>query len=356
MPKFNVASLLEQVVKMGASDLHLSMGVSPVVRVNTALSPLSDIPPLTVEDIEFFLSQILNQEQKDILDVNKELDLSVALGKRVRFRVNVFYQKGYPSVAMRTIPLNVPTLESLRLPPVVNSIADLKHGLILVAGPTGHGKSTTIAGMIERINTTRAEHILTIEDPIEYIFSNKKSLIEQREMYLDTHSWDVALKAVLRQDPNVVFIGEMRDHESMAAALTIAETGHLVFTTLHTNSAAQTIDRIIDSFPETQQDQIRIQLSQILEAVISERLLPSASKGMVPAVEVLMGTTAVRNMIREGKTHQIDNVINTGANLGMIGLNKSLAELIKAGDIELNDALKVSMYPDELRSLVGEKE
>lgn len=356
MPKFNVASLLEQVVKMGASDLHLSMGVSPVVRVNTALSPLSDIPPLTVEDIEFFLSQILNQEQKDILDVNKELDLSVALGKRVRFRVNVFYQKGYPSVAMRTIPLNVPTLESLRLPPVVNSIADLKHGLILVAGPTGHGKSTTIAGMIERINTTRAEHILTIEDPIEYIFSNKKSLIEQREMYLDTHSWDVALKAVLRQDPNVVFVGEMRDHESMAAALTIAETGHLVFTTLHTNSAAQTIDRIIDSFPETQQDQIRIQLSQILEAVISERLLPSASKGMVPAVEVLMGTTAVRNMIREGKTHQIDNVINTGANLGMIGLNKSLAELIKAGDIELNDALKVSMYPDELRSLVGEKE
>lgn len=356
MAKFNVSSLLEQVVKMGASDLHLSMGVSPVVRVNTALSPLSDIPPLTVEDIEFFLSQMLNQEQKDILDVNKELDLSVALGKQVRFRVNVFFQKGYPSVAMRTIPLTVPSLEALGLPPVVSSISDLKQGLVLVTGPTGHGKSTTIAGMIERINTTRAEHVITIEDPIEYIFSNKKSLIEQREMYLDTHSWEVALKAILRQDPNVVFIGEMRDHESMAAALTIAETGHLVFTTLHTNSAAQSIDRIIDSFPETQQGQIRIQLSQILEAVISQRLLPSSSKGMLPAVEVLMGSTAVQNMIREGKTHQIENVINTGANLGMIGLNKSLAELVKSKDVELNDAIKVSLHPDELKGLVGAKD
>ena len=356
MAKFNVSSLLEQVVKMGASDLHLSMGVSPVIRVNTALSPLSDIPPLTVEDIEFFLSQILNQEQKDILDVNKELDLSVALGKQVRFRVNVFYQKGYPSVAMRTIPLTVPTLEALGLPPVVTSISDLKQGLVLVTGPTGHGKSTTIAGMIERINSTRAEHIITIEDPIEYIFSNKKSLIEQREMYLDTHSWEVALKAILRQDPNVVFVGEMRDHESMAAALTIAETGHLVFTTLHTNSAAQSIDRVIDSFPEAQQDQIRIQLSQILVAVISQRLLPSASKGMLPAVEILMGSTAVQNMIREGKTHQIENVINTGANLGMIGLNKSLAELVKSKNVELNDALKVSLHPDELRGLVGAKD
>jgi twitching motility protein PilT len=356
MAKFNVSSLLEQVVKMGASDLHLSMGVSPVVRVNTALSPLSDIPPLTVEDIEFFLSQILNQEQKDILDVNKELDLSVALGKQVRFRVNVFFQKGYPSVAMRTIPLTVPTLEALGLPPIVASISDLKQGLVLVTGPTGHGKSTTIAGMLERINSTRAEHIITIEDPIEYIFSNKKSLIEQREMYLDTHSWEVALKAILRQDPNVVFVGEMRDHDSMAAALTIAETGHLVFTTLHTNSAAQSIDRIIDSFPEGQQSQIRIQLSQILEAVISQRLVPSESKGMLPAVEVLMGSTAILNMIREGKTHMIENAINTGANLGMIGLNKSLAELVKSKSVELNDALKVSLHPDELRSLVGAKD
>src|SRR3989344_787536 len=353
MAKFNVSQLLESVVKMGASDLHLSVGVSPVIRVNTALAPLSDIPPLTVEDIEFFISQILNQEQKDILDVNKELDLSVALGNQVRFRVNVFFQKGYPSIAMRTIPLIVPSLDKLGLPPIVNSISDLKQGLVLVVGPTGHGKSTTIAGMIQRINETRAEHILTIEDPIEYIFTNKKSLIEQREMYLDTHSWDVALKAVLRQDPNVVFIGEMRDHDSMAAALTIAETGHLVFTTLHTNSASQTIDRVIDSFPEGQQDQIRTQLSQSLEAVISQRIIPSKEVGMIPAVEVLLGTSAVRNMIREGKSHQLDNVIDTSAGAGMVSLNTSLAELVKNGRIELNEAIKYSLRPDELKHLVG---
>lgn len=353
--KFSVANLLEKVVSLGASDLHLSVGVSPVIRVNTALSPISEIPPLTVEDVEFFLTQVLNQEQKDILDVNKELDLSVALGTQVRFRVNVFYQKGYPSVAMRTIPLNVPTLDSLRLPPIVNSICDLKHGLVLVVGPTGHGKSTTIAGMIERINQTRAEHVITIEDPIEYIFTNRKSLIEQREMHLDTHSWDVALKAVLRQDPNVVFIGEMRDHESISAALTIAETGHLVFTTLHTNSAAQTIDRIVDSFPEGQQGQVRLQLSHTLKAVVSQRLLPSKEHGMAPAIEVLIGTTAVGSMVREGKTHQLDNVINTSAGVGMLSLNVSLAGLVKSGEVELNEALKHSLHPDELKGLVEAK-
>lgn len=217
MPKFKVSELLERVVQMDASDLHLSVGVSPVVRVNKMLRPISEIDPLTAEDIEFFLSQTLNQEQKDVLDVNKELDLSVALGKKVRFRVNVFYQKGYPSVALRTIPMEVPTLEELNLPDSLKRLTELEQGLVLVVGPTGHGKSTTIAAMLDQINKTRAEHIITIEDPIEYIFSNKKSLVEQREMYLDTHSWENALKAVLRQDPNVVFIGEMRDPESMQA-------------------------------------------------------------------------------------------------------------------------------------------
>jgi twitching motility protein PilT len=352
MPKFNVAQLLEKVVDMQASDLHLSVGVSPVVRVNTALSPLSDIPPLTVEDIEFFLTQVLSQEQKDVLDVNKELDLSVALGEKVRFRVNVFYQKGYPAVALRAIPVKVPSLEALNLPPVVGQLAELPQGLVLVTGPTGHGKSTTIAAMVDRINETRAEHILTIEDPIEYIFGNKKSLIEQREMYLDTHSWEVALKSVLRQDPNVVFIGEMRDHASMQAALTISETGHLVFTTLHTNSAAQTIDRVIDSFPQHQQAQVRTQLSQVLEAIVSQRLVPSASKGMVPAVEVMMVNSAVRNLVREGKTHQLDNVISTGGNAGMVNLENSLAELVKNGDIQMEDALHVSLNQDELRRLL----
>ncbi len=352
--KFNVAQLLEKVVSMGASDLHLAVGVSPVIRVNTALSALPEIAPLSVEDIEFFLSQILNQEQKDILEVNKELDLSVALGDKVRFRVNVFYQKGYPSIAMRAISLSVPSMDELNLPPICAHLADLPQGLVLVVGPTGHGKSTTIASMIDRINETRAEHILTIEDPIEYIFSNKKSLIEQREMYLDTHSWDVALKAVLRQDPNVVFIGEMRDHDSVQAALTISETGHLVFTTLHTNSASQTIDRIIDSFPEHQQDQVRIQLSQVLQAVISQRLVPSVSKGMVPAIEVMIATTAIRNLIREGKTHQLDNMIATGGNLGMVSLDGSLAKLVKSGEIELNEALQVALNQDELRRHLGD--
>jgi len=355
MQKFNIAQLLEKVVSMGASDLHLSVGVSPVIRINTALSPLPEISPLSVEDVEFFLSQVLSQEQKDILDVNKELDLSVALGNKVRFRVNVFYQKGYPSVAMRVIPVTVPSMAQLNLPPIIAQLSDIPQGLVLVVGPTGHGKSTTIAAMIDRINETRAEHILTIEDPIEYIFPNKKSLIEQREMYLDTHSWDVALRAVLRQDPNVVFIGEMRDHESIQAALTISETGHLVFTTLHTNSAAQTIDRIIDSFPEHQQSQVRLQLSQVLEAVISERLIPSSSKGMVPAVEILLANSAVRNLIREGKTHQIDNTINTSADIGMISLDTSLASLVKEGRIELNEALQVSLNQDELRRLVEDK-
>lgn len=353
--KFNVAQLLEKVVSMGASDLHMSVGVSPVIRINTVLSALPEISPLTVEDVEFFLSQILSQEQKDILDVNKELDLSVALGNKVRFRVNVFYQKGYPSVAMRVIPATVPTIDQLNLPPMIAQLADIPQGLVLVVGPTGHGKSTTIAAMIDRINETRAEHILTIEDPIEYIFPNKKSLIEQREMYLDTHSWEVALKAVLRQDPNVVFVGEMRDHDSIQAALTISETGHLVFTTLHTNSAAQTIDRIIDSFPEHQQSQVRLQLSQVLEAIVSQRLIPSSTKGMIPAIEVLIADTAVRSLIREGKTHQIDNTISTSGNLGMISLDKSLAQLVKESKIEFNDALKVSLNPEELRRLVEEK-
>lgn len=352
--KFNVAQLLEKVVSIGASDLHLVVGVSPVIRVNTALSALPEVSPLTVEDIEFFLSQILSQEQKDILEVNKELDLSVALGDKVRFRVNVFYQKGYPSVAMRAISLSVPSMTDLNLPPICGHLADLPQGLVLVVGPTGHGKSTTIAAMIDRINETRAEHILTIEDPIEYIFPNKKSLIEQREMYLDTHSWDVALKSVLRQDPNVVFIGEMRDQESIQAALTISETGHLVFTTLHTNSASQTIDRVIDSFPEHQQDQVRIQLSQVIQAVVSQRLVPSVSKGMVPAIEVMIATTAIRNLIREGKTHQLDNMIATGGNLGMMSLDSSLAKLVKEGDIELNEALQVALNQDELRRYLGD--
>lgn len=355
----NVSQLLEKVVDIRASDLHLLVNTMPVVRINRLLSVLEGYQPMSVEDINYFLSQVLTQEQKDLLDINKEVDFSVALGKKARFRVNAFYQKGYPSVAMRTIPMDIPSLDSLNLPPVIGHLCELRQGFVLVVGPTGHGKSTTIASMIDRINETRSEHILTIEDPIEYMFTNKKSIVEQREMYLDTHSWDIALKSILRQDPNIVFVGEMRDYETIKAALTIAETGHLVFATLHTNSAAQSIDRIIDSFPENQQPLVKLQLSQMIEAVISLRLLRGVDGKLWPAIELMTGADAVTNLIREGKTHMIDNVISTSANLGMISLEQSLAELVVSGHIDVNTSLQVSSRPDLLRRLLqrrGEEE
>ena len=227
MSSFNLTQLLEKIVNMGASDLHVSVGLPPVVRINTTLSRLTEFGQFGISEVEFVLSQMLNQSQKDVFDVNKEIDFSVSLGEKARFRVNAFYQRGYPSIALRIIPRKVPTLEELNMPHILNDLCELRQGLILVTGPTGSGKSTAIAGMVQKINETRAEHVMTIEDPIEYVFTNVNCLIEQREMYLDTHSWEVALKSVLRQDPNVVVIGEMRDYDTMAAALTIAETGHL---------------------------------------------------------------------------------------------------------------------------------
>lgn len=345
----NVSALLEKVVSLDASDLHLVVGSPPVVRINTALSPLKDQPVLKTDDVEYVLSQILSQEQKDIFDVNKEIDFSLGLGNKARFRVNAFYQKGYPSVAMRLISMTVPSIEELNLPPVIGSFCNLAQGLVLVTGPTGHGKSTTLAAMIQRINETRAEHIITIEDPIEYVFQNKLSLIEQREMYLDTHSWDVALKSILRQDPNVVLLGEMRDTETMEAALRIAETGHLVFATLHTNSAAQTVERIMSSFPQEAQNEVRLQFSQVIEAIVSLRLVPSPARGVVPAMELLIANTAVRSLIREGKTYQIDNIISTSANLGMNSLEKSLAQLVLDGLIEPEEAMKHTNKIEDLR-------
>jgi twitching motility protein PilT len=347
--KLNATPILERVLSISASDLLLSVGNPPIVRINGVLGPLSDADVLTAEDVEFFLSQILKTDQKDIFDVNKEIDFSVALGNKARFRVNAFFQRGYPSVAMRTIPMVVPALSQLNLPETVGHLCGLKQGLILVVGPTGHGKSTTIAAMIEQINQTRAEHIVTIEDPIEYIFTNKKSLIEQREMYLDTHSWDVALKSVLRQDPDIVMVGEMRDSQTMSATLRISETGHLVFATLHTNSAAQTIERIIVAFPESKQGQVRQQLAQTIEAVVSQRLLIGKDGGLVPAVEMLLATNAVRNMIREGKTHMIDNVISTSMGVGMQDIEHALAKLVEEGQVDLEEAMKYTGKPDSLR-------
>lgn len=351
----NVSQLLEKVVTLNASDLHLSVGMPPIVRINTELLPLKDEQPLSVDEVNFFLSKVLTQEQKNILEVNKELDFSVSLGTKARFRINAFYQRGYPSVALRVIPMKVPTLEELNLPPVLGKLSELKQGLVLVVGPTGHGKSTTIASMIERINQTHAKHIVTIEDPIEYVFTNKNSLIEQREMYLDTHSWDSALRAVLRQDPNVIFIGEMRDLETIQSVLTMAETGHLVFATMHTSSASQSVDRIISSFPEVKQLQIRLQFAQTLEAIISQRLLPSKNKGVVAAIEIMLGSDAVRSLIREGKSYQLDNVISTSSNVGMVTLEASMSYLISKGDIEVEDALRYANDVDRLRRLLKSK-
>ncbi len=353
--KLNATPLLEKILDLNASDLLLSVTNVPIIRVHGKLQQLPGYEPLTALDIEFFLSQILKADQKDILDVNKEIDFSVALGNKARFRVNAFFQKGYPSVALRAIPLRVPNLEELNLPKIVEQLTNLKQGLVLVVGPTGHGKSTTIAAMIEKINETRSEHIITIEDPIEYIFFNKKSLIEQREMYLDTHSWDVALKSVLRQDPNIVMVGEMRDTQTMSAVLQISETGHLVFATLHTNSAAQTIERIIVSFPESKQGQVRQQLSQVIEAVVSQRLVQAKGGGLIPAVEILLSTGAVRNLIREGKTHMIDNVISTSLGIGMIDLDHSLAELAMQNKVDIEEAMKYSLKPDNLRTALKQK-
>ena len=353
--KLNSTQLLEYTVSKNASDLHLAVGSPPIIRVNTVLQAIPDHPALVVDDIEYFLSQVLEKEQKDIFEVNKELDFSISLGNKARFRINAFFQRGYPSVALRAIPMVIPSLEQLNLPDIIFQLSNLKSGLVLVVGPTGHGKSTTIAAIINKINETRGEHVVTIEDPIEYIYTNKMSLIEQRELYVDTHSWDEALKSVLRQDPNVVMIGEMRDIDTMSAALQISETGHLVFATLHTNSAAQTVERIISSFPEAQQNQVRLQLAQVIEVILSQRLLPSVSKGVVPAVEIMLASDGIRNLVREGKTHLIDNVISTSAHLGMVSLERSLADLVRNELVEINDAVKFSARPDELRRLVKDK-
>jgi len=258
-------------------------------------------------------------------------------------------------VALRHITMDIPTIEDLHLPPILNSVCNLKQGLVIIVGPAGQGKSTTIASMIESINKTRSEHIVTIEDPIEYVFTNKLSLIEQREMFLDSHSWEIALRSVMRQDPNIVFIGEMRDADTIRSTLQIAETGHLVFTTLHTNSASQTIDRIIASFDEEKQNEVRSQLSQVVEVIISQRLLPSDKMGSVPACEIMINSDAIANLIREGKTHMIDNIINTSAQYGMVSIEKSIANLVLSGTVALEDGLRYAPRPQELRRLVDKK-
>src|SRR3990167_11324714 len=347
-----IQELLEEALRRGASDVHLMVGAYPTLRIDGKLVPVTRGPTPTPENIEKLVLSLTSPEQKELLMTNKEIDFSFALGEVARFRVNAFYKKGYLSAALRLIPSRIPKLDELHLPKVLGNFAKLRQGFILMTGPTGHGKSTAIASIINEINETRSAHVVTIEDPIEYVYPSRKCLIAQREMHLDTHSWEIALRSVLREDPDVVLIGEMRDYETIEAALTTAEPGHLVFATLHTNSAAQTMDRIVGVFPEHQQDQIKMQLSNVLEAVISQRLIPAIDKGRYPATEVLISTGAVRNVIREGKTHLIDNIRQTAAAVGMTTLESALADLVKSGKVSLEAALSYSLNPDSLMRLV----
>ena len=344
--------LLEEVVKKKASDLHLQVGLPPIIRVDGVLMPVAGADVLSDEAVETLIFAILDEDQKQILLKDKEFDFSFAFGDLGRFRVNAFHERGNLAAALRLITNEILTIEQLGLPPIVNKFADYPRGLVLVTGPTGSGKSTTLAAMIHKINAERAEHIITIEDPIEYTHRSKKSVIVQREVHYDTYSFSASLRSALREDPDVVLIGEMRDLETIASAITIAETGHLVFATLHTNSASQSIDRMIDVFPPHQQPQIRAQLSNILMAIVSQRLIPVIGGGRVAAAEILVATPAVRNIIREGKTHQLEAVIQTGAEFGMQSMDKTLVNLIHNGTISYDDARMVAVDQDELDRLM----
>lgn len=348
----DIKQLLQLTVDTKASDLHLISGVPPATRIDGVLRPVQNEAVLTPEIIDQGIKEVLTSDQLQRLNTNKEIDFSLSFSSLSRFRVNVYTQRGTLAAAFRRIPLEIPNIDNLGLPRILHSFTTLRQGLVLVTGPTGHGKSTALAAMLNEINSTRATHIVTIEDPIEFLFKPIKSIISQREMGKDTHSWQVALRSVLREDPNVVLIGEMRDHETIASALTVAETGHLVFATLHTNSAAQTIDRIVDVFPEEQQGQVRLQLSNLIEAVFSMRLIPATQGGRVVAYEVLLGSTAVKTAIREGKTHQIESIIQTSSELGMSTIERSLANLVISGKITLDVALSYSMRPEELNRLI----
>lgn len=344
--------LLEEVVKKKASDLHLQVGLPPMIRIDGTLAKVAGTDPLSDEAVEALVFAILDEDQKQILLKDKEFDFSFAFGDLGRFRVNAFHERGNLAAALRLIPNEILTIEQLGLPQIVNKFADYPRGLVLVTGPTGSGKSTSLAALVHKINNERPAHIITIEDPIEYTHSSNKSVIVQREVHYDTYSFSSALRSALRQDPDVVLIGEMRDLETIASAITIAETGHLVFATLHTNSAAQSIDRMTDVFPPHQQPQIRAQLSNILMAICSQRLIPAIGGGRIAAAEILIATPAVRNIIREGKSHQLDAVIQTGQEFGMQSMDKTLAKLIHEGTISYDEARNFAVDLDELERLM----
>jgi twitching motility protein PilT len=348
----DLKNYLQNVIDSKASDLHLIAGLPPTLRLNGNLTPMPGMGVLTPEQVSQMLKEVLTSEQLERLSVNKEIDFSIAYSDKGRFRVNAYTQKNSLAAAFRLIPLEIPDMEVLGLPKIVHSFTNLRQGFVLITGPTGHGKSTTLAAVLNEINKTRNAHILTIEDPVEFIFKSQKSIVSQREMRSDTHSWEIALRSALREDPDVVLVGEMRDYETIAAALTVAETGHLVFATLHTNSAAQSIDRIVDVFPDEQQKQVRLQLSNTIEAVFSQRLIQTSFNTRAIAYEVMLGTTAIRTAIRDGKTHQIESILETSQEAGMSTIEKSLAELVKKGTITMDVAQSWSLRPEELARLV----
>lgn len=347
----DIQSLFSEAARLEAGDLHLVAGFPPMLRVSGKLGPITSGTLLTPQDTEALIMSVLIPEHKELLAANKEIDFSVT-SPAGRFRTNIYYQQGTLAASFRLIPATIKDIDALGLPSLCHELVKLRQGLVLVTGPTGHGKSTTLASMINTINQTSAHHIVTIEDPIEFIYPRGLSIVSQREMHSDTHSWNVALRSVLREDPDVVLVGEMRDFETIAAALTVAETGHLVFATLHTNSAAQSIDRIVDVFPENQQSQVKLQLSSVLEAIFAQRLVPAVAGGRVAVAEVLTASPAVKTTIREGKTHLIDNIIQTSGELGMMLLETALANAVKEGKISVEMATAYAIRPEDMQRLL----
>jgi twitching motility protein PilT len=350
--ELRIEILLEEVVRRRASDLHLQVGLPPMIRVDGDLVPVAGFNALDEPAVETLIFAILDPDQQQILEKDKEFDFSFAFGTLGRFRVNAYHERGNLAAAFRLIPNEIKTIAELGVPPIVSSFASYPRGLVLVTGPTGSGKSTTLSSLIDKINEETSQHIITIEDPIEFTHKSKKSVVVQREVHYDTYSFSAALRSSLRQDPDVVLIGEMRDLETISAAITIAETGHLVLGSLHTNSAAQSIDRMIDVFPPHQQPQIRAQLANILMAICSQRLVPAIGGGRVVAAEVLIANPAVRNIIREGKSHQLDAVIQTGADSGMQTMDRTLVGLVQNGTVTYDDARSFAVDLSEFERLM----
>ena len=350
--KKELEALIELIIQEKASDLHFSVGAHPLIRVSGTLIPLLKKPILTDGDLNSFAKILMRGDQYDRYVTYSEVDFSYENTEGVRFRGNAFHQRGRMGIALRLIPNVIRTYEELNLPPILESFTQRSQGFFLCVGPVGQGKSTTLASMINTINHSRAEHIVTIEDPIEYVYEEDKSLIDQREVGIDTKDFETALTASLRQDVDVILVGEMRNTETIEAAVTAAETGHLVFSTLHTNDAAQTINRIVDSFPGDQQDQIRVQLAGSLVGIFSQRLIPHITGGLVPAYELLINNVAVSNLIRENRIHEIPSVIETGLELGMIDMNRSLARLVQNGDITVENAFTYSTNPKGLERII----